>query len=117
MIPATWLPVHRPADDELVGYLMATADAVQPVSRVGHPMGEATDEAAARRLLHERGLAELNRRFWTDWPGEGWTNVVIIEASPAEVTFRREWAEPAQLRETITVPNPVGDVLRHDPPE
>ena len=116
MIPATWLPVHRPSDDELVGYLVPDEDGFQPVSRVGHPMGAVMDEAAARSLLHQGGLIELNRRFWTDWPGEGWTNVVIIETSPVEVRFRREWAEPAQLRETITIPNPVGDTLRHEPP-
>lgn len=99
-----------------MGYLVPEGELAVPVSLVGHPLAPATDAASAGRLLDAEGLRALNRRFWADWPGEGWTAVLIIETSPAEVRFRREWGEPAQLRETITVPNPVGDLLRHDPP-
>jgi hypothetical protein len=117
VIPETWLPRHREDDGELVGYLVGDGDEVVPVSLVGHPVGPGSDEETAGALLDWRGLPSLDRRFWTRWPGdEGWTSVRIIEASPVQVTIRREVGTPADLRQTITLPNPAADVLLHDPP-
>lgn len=127
MIPPTWQECRRPADDELVGYLVPAGELFIPVTLVGMPLGAAQAEADAAALLHERGLMTLNGRWWcllpelllgTDTdpqqpqPSWGWRSVFIVEASPQECRVRLEMPAEEERTSTVTLPVPVGDLLR-----
>ena len=133
MIPTHWTPVHRPEDDERVGYLSpdGAPDLLVPRLLTGAPAGPATHQGAARELLVTRGLALLDRRWWcrlpaplvdgtradtpeADWE---WASVVLVEASPVECRVRLEFAAPPELRALAVLPTPVGDLLREDQPD
>ncbi|MFP3713737.1 hypothetical protein [Puerhibacterium sp. TATVAM-FAB25] len=103
-VPTSWLPVHRPSDDELVGYLLPAADDRRdrttaegdqvrewvPATLFGHPVGPAADEDAGRELLHATGLAVLADR-WVLLRGEGVdgpTTVEIASARPDRVVVQ-----------------------------
>ena len=123
----------RPSDAEHVGYLVPDGDdsAVVPTSLVGLPLGPAQPAPDAVGVLVAHGLRSLDRRWWCrlphplpggvlpaaepapDWH---WQPVVLVEVSPTGCTVRLEVAEPAQLRARATLPVPVGDLLRTDPP-
>jgi hypothetical protein len=133
VIPTSWTPVHRPSDAEHVGYLVpdGAPGVVVPASLVGVPLGPAQDRGAAEALLVAQGLRSLDRRWWcrlpdtlpdgvlpaaqprADW---AWRPVLLVEVSPAGCTVRLELAEPAQLRARASLPVPVGDLLRAEPP-
>lgn len=131
MIPPTWQECRRPADaaaeDELVGYLVPAGELFIPVTLVGMPLGAAQAEADAAALLHERGLRTLNGRWWcllpelllgTDidpqqpQPSWEWRSVLIVEASPQECRVRLEMPAEEERTSTLTLPVPVGDLLR-----
>ena len=130
MIPTHWTPVHRPEDDEHVGYLSPDGGPGRAVPRLltGAPAGPATTSEAARDLLVRHGLAMLDRRWWCRLPVplvDGtpvgspeahwqWSAVVLVEASPVECRVRLEFAAPAELRARAVLPVPVGDLLRED---
>ncbi|MGY1602968.1 hypothetical protein [Geodermatophilus sp. SYSU D00815] len=133
MIPTSWTPVHRPSDGEHVGYLApdGAPGLVVPTALTGAPLGPAAERPDAEALLVERGLRSLDRRWWCRLPdrlpegglsaadpspGWGWHPVVLVEVSPQGCTVRLEMAEPAQLRARATLPVPVGDLLREEPP-
>jgi hypothetical protein len=133
VIPPSWTPVHRPSDDELVGYLAATdaEDLVVPTSLVGTPLGDAQDRAAAERFLVADGLRLLDRRWWCRLPDRlpagvlpvvepradwHWRPVVLVEVSSDGCTVRLEMAEPAELRARAALPVPVGGLLLEEPP-
>ncbi|ANE42922.1 hypothetical protein [Deinococcus puniceus] len=131
MIPPTWQECRRPNDDtdddELVGYLMSAGEQVIPVTLIGTPLGEAQANATAVALLHERGLMTLNGRWWcllpevvlgTDTdplqpqPSWEWRSVFIVEASPQECRVRLEMPAEEERTSTVTLPVPVGELLR-----
>ncbi|UQN07054.1 hypothetical protein [Deinococcus sp. QL22] len=131
MIPATWQECRRPDDDadddELVGYLVPAGELVIPVTLIGTPLGEAQAKAAAAALLHEHGLMTLNGRWWcllpevvlgpqTDpqqpQPSWEWRSVFIVEASPQECCVRLEMPAEEERTSTVTLPVPVGELLR-----
>ena len=136
MIPSHWTPVRRPSDDELCGYLeTAGADTYRPLSLVGVALGDPAAEDDARRLIGERGLAFLNRRWWCRLPVDlvesaldgrvdagspdddwSWSGVVLVEVTPAGVLARLEYAPPAELRVRISLPNPVRQLLLPNQP-
>jgi hypothetical protein len=125
--------VHRPVDGELVGYLApdGAPGLVLPVTLVGAALGPTQDRAAAATLLHVRGLAALDRRWWCRLPatlvpgvlpaGEppadwDWRPVVLVEVSPTECRLRPEWPAPEELTAQAVLPVPVRGLLRADPP-
>jgi hypothetical protein len=135
MIPSDWTPYHRESDGELVGYLVAdgTDRALEvPTSLIGLPLGPAQSADSARSVLVARGLAVLAERWWCRLPqplpaslttvgepdpGWGWRPVVLVEVSPAGSRIRIDMASPEELRIQISLPNPVGGLLRPRPPE
>jgi hypothetical protein len=125
--------VHRPADGELVGYLVPDGPPrlVLPVTLLGCALGPAHDRATATTLLAARGLAALDRRWWCRLPSPlpggvlaaghplpewTWRPVVLVEVSPAACRVRPEWAAPDELTACAVLPVPAGDLLRADPP-
>ncbi len=95
-VPASWVPVHRPDDGELVGYLLPAGGRTDgddergdgepqwvPATVFGHPVGPAGDEADARELLHTTGIAVLAER-WVLLRGEG-----VDEPTPVEIASVR----------------------------
>jgi hypothetical protein len=134
MIPDDWQPCRRASDGELTGYLMAAADvapAVVPVTLIGTPLGPPQPEANATELVNRYGLAELAEYWWCRLPSplpgnridvtepqDGWTwrRVVVVEASPARCRVRPAMPEPDELIEQVSLPVPVGDLLRADQP-
>lgn len=134
MIPRTWTPVHRPSDGEHVGYLVPSGDdgCLVPTSLIGLPVARARDRAAGEALLVHAGLASLDRRWWCRLPSRlpagvlpaavpaqewRWRPVVLVEVSPAGCTVRLQMAVPEELRSRASLPVPVGDLLREQPPE
>jgi hypothetical protein len=134
VIPTSWTPVRRPSDAEHVGYLVPDGvdGRVVPSSLVGVPLRPAQSTAEAVALLVAAGLRSLDRRWWCRLPATlpdgvldasrpradwSWQPVVLVEVSPERCTVRLEMAEPAQLRARATLPVPVGDLLRAQPPQ
>jgi len=85
VLPPTWIAHHRPADDELVGYLSPEDAGYRPRTVFGYPLTPAADRAEAVRTLETRGLACL-AEGWTllDEDGED-LRVQILSASPERV--------------------------------
>jgi hypothetical protein len=114
VIPPHWLPVRRPEDDELVGYLVpdGAEDIVVPTTLLGTPLGAPGPVEHARRLLVVAGLRAVAGRWWCrlpaalprglltasspseDWP---WRPAIVVEASPVECRIRPEWPDPEEL--------------------
>jgi hypothetical protein len=116
--------VHRPEDDEHVGYL--TPDGV-PRLLTGATLPTSADPHAQ---LVAGGLRALDRRWWCRLPavlprgamdagrpepGWDWRPVVIVEASPQACTVRPEWPAPEEFANRAILPTPVGDLLRDEP--
>jgi len=132
VIPPPWLPVRRPEDGELVGYLVPDgADGVVvPTTLLGTPLGAAASAEAARRQLVADGLRVLDGRWWCRLPevlargvlsaaqppeGWPWRAVVVVEVSPAGCRVRPEWPAPDERGGQAQLPVPVGGLLRPEP--
>ena len=103
-----------------------------PTSLIGTPLGPPQPPEAARSVLRARGLAALAERWWcllprpllpgpiaADKPDPGWVwrPVVLVEVNPVESRIRIAMAAPEELAVQVTLPTPVGDLLRSSPPE
>ena len=125
--------MHRPSDDERVGYLVPDGGPglVVPTTLVGTPLGAAQEEDTAVALLVAVGLRSLDRRWWCRLPatlpvgvlpagepepGWDWRPVVVIEASPIGCTVRPEWPAPEELAGRAVLPVPVRELLVEQPP-
>lgn len=131
MIPADWIPVHRD-DGELVGYLRAAGELVEPLTLLGTPLGTPSDEDSAREVLDATGLAVLADRWWCRLPAPviveqldasaaqpewDWRTVVLIESTPSGCRIRPLYPWPEEQLSVITLPVPVGDLLLRRQPE
>jgi hypothetical protein len=131
VIPSDWTPVHR-ADGEQVGWLAPDGGPglVQPLLLTGAALADARGREQAVALLRARGLSALDRRWWArlpDTPLAGvqpvdrpepawdWHPVLLVEVSPAGATVRPEFAGPGDTGRA-SLPLPVGDLLRAEPP-
>ncbi|SDT22339.1 hypothetical protein SAMN04488543_3349 [Friedmanniella luteola] len=110
MIPQDWTPVHRPDDDELVGYLVPGREGCTPVTLFGHPLSGPTDGDEAEALLLRRGLPVLADPWWLDGgeggDGEGY-RVQIMSADPGSVVVARAdfgFVAPDSERHRLPVP-------------
>lgn len=135
MIPSDWRPYHRESDGELVGYLVADgtdASLTVPTSLIGTPLGPPQAVEAAQSVLRVRGLAALAERWWcllprtlpttpiaADAPDPDWVwrSVVLVEVDPARSRIRIAMAAPEELAVLVTLPTPVGGLLRSRAPE
>jgi hypothetical protein len=133
VIPPAWLPVRRPEDDELVGYLAPDGadDVVVPTTLLGTPLGAAMPADDARRLLVAEGLRAVDGRWWCRLPGVlprglvtasppgadwTWRPVVVVEASPTSCRVRPEWPASEEQGGQALVPVPVDGLMRRQPP-
>lgn len=87
MTPAGWIPVHRPTDDELVGYLVLDERGATPLTLVGCPLSGPLGRSEAEALLRERGLAVLAEPWWLE--EDGGFRVQIMSARPDAVVVAR----------------------------
>lgn len=86
VISGDWIGWRRAHDDELVGYLVPSGDGVVPVTLFGYPLGEASGQDDAARVLETDGLSCL-ADFWTLDRGDGSSQrVKIYEVTPDHVT-------------------------------
>lgn len=87
MIPSHWTPYRRPADRELVGYLVPSHAAAGqdwvPVTLFGYPLGEPAEREDAERVLAAYGLSCL---------AEPW-ELARPEGEPIRVKIREVTAE------------------------
>ena len=85
MIPTDWMPHHRDADSELVGYLVPVGDAgyvCVPVTVFGYALAEAADVAAGEAVLEAVGLSYLADRWRLTLEDGRSIAVLLAEASP-----------------------------------
>ena len=97
--------MHRPEDDELVGYLVPDADGCTPVTLFGHPLSGPTTRDEAEALLLRRGLPVLADPWWFD--GDEGYRVQIMSADPESVVVARAdfgFVPPDGERHRLTVP-------------
>jgi hypothetical protein len=88
-LPASWLPVRRPSDGELVGFLVPDGENYRPATVFGYVLGPAMPAAEASAVLIATGLDVLHERWVlvhesVDRP----TLVEIAEASPERVVVQ-----------------------------
>jgi hypothetical protein len=88
MTATDWIPVHRPSDDELVGYLALDGRGATPLTLVGYPLAGPLERADAEELLRSRGLAVLAEPWWLEEDGGGF-RVQILSARPDAVVVAR----------------------------
>jgi hypothetical protein len=107
MIPSTWLPHYRGADDELVGYLDGADPAVVPRTLFGYALAAAGSSADAVRILETRGLACLGER-WELTLDSGERVPVVIMSAYADgvevVETEYGYYGPDSPRHTLTAP-------------
>lgn len=84
------MPVYRPDDNEHMGYVADIDGTWFALTMFGCPFAEADNEAEARRIVLERGLAVLNDPWeYYDSERKEWLRCVIIEATPGSVRVSR----------------------------
>ena len=81
MIPQHWTPYRRRRDEELVGYLVPSGDAVVPVTLFGYPLAQPVEVGEARKLLESIGLSVLADPWHLEREGES-IRVMIREVRP-----------------------------------
>ncbi|HEX2132466.1 MAG TPA: hypothetical protein VHH15_13000 [Actinophytocola sp.] len=87
MIPSTWLPVHRPDDGELIGYVEPGAAGHQARTLFGTPVGDPTTADDAEDTLLGLGLRYLADKWLLTVDGQADPVMVqIVEAAPDRVT-------------------------------
>ncbi|MCT2583003.1 hypothetical protein [Actinophytocola gossypii] len=90
MIPSTWLPVHRPDDDELIGYVESCDAGYRARTLLGTPAGEPTTAEDAEATLLGLGLSYLADKWLLTVDGQDEPVLVqILEAAPDRVTAQR----------------------------
>lgn len=107
------VPIHRDADDELLGVVTADPDGLwTPCTVFGHPIGPATTRREAEASLQSHGLSYLAER-WELRDGADWLAVQIQEAAPTHVTVMVvDYGHDERWGEQHRLAAPVGDVLR-----
>lgn len=106
MVPADWVPCRRPADGELVGYLVPVGDDYRPVNLVGYPLAEPSAEVPARAVLETRGLASLDDAWLWSAPDRE-VEVRLLEVSVDRVVVVETpygMPGPDNPRHELTVP-------------
>ena len=89
MIPVDWTEYRRADDDELLGYLRASAGGVEAVTLFGYPIGEAATSIDAERYLDALGLSYLSERWMLTLDGRTEpVTVQLVEATPALLTLK-----------------------------
>lgn len=107
MTPAGWLPVHRPLDGELVGYLTLDEDGATPLTLVGYPLSGPLPYAEAEQLLHRQGLTALAEPWWLEEEDGPGFRVQIMSATPETVTVARAdygLVDPYGERRRLAIP-------------
>lgn len=73
--------VRRPADGELVGFVVATDQTIVATTTFGVELARFAGREQAERFLCERGLAILAERWWLWSPdSRSWRPAILIEA-------------------------------------
>jgi hypothetical protein len=119
-LPAQWVPVRRPSDGELVGFLVPDGEGCRPATVFGYVLGPPTSEAEATAVLIATGLDVLDERWVlvhesVDHP----TLVEIAEASPEQVVVQTlyyalsgghgsRWQLPVPLEGTLLRQDDLG---------
>jgi hypothetical protein len=113
MIPQEWQPHRRPSDEELVGYLVPQDDGVLPVTLFGYPLGAASDDVVARRVLDTTGLSVLAEP-WQLTLADGETIRVRIREVSADhlVVFADDFGFGGNLAEAYVLEVPELGRLR-----
>ncbi|WP_248965024.1 hypothetical protein [Sphaerisporangium perillae] len=92
MIPTNWISHRRPEDNELLGYLRPGedgSDRFTPVNVFGYPLGTATTEDEARRILESVGLSYLAETWLLTIPNRVEPVAVqIVEATPQHLRVK-----------------------------
>jgi hypothetical protein len=92
MIPTNWISHRRPEDNELLGYLRpgeVGSDRFTPVTVFGYPLGTATSEDEARRILESVGLSYLAETWLLTIPDHVEPVAVqIVEATPQQLRVK-----------------------------
>lgn len=114
MIPDTWLPRHRPDDDELVGYLdPAGTGLAVPRTVFGFALAAALPEDDAADLLDATGLAVLAERWVLVRDGHDDLRVRIAEVDANRVIVGvDDYNVGIRHADRIEVPVPTGEALR-----
>ncbi|MEU9126396.1 hypothetical protein AB0C96_42505 [Streptomyces sp. NPDC048506] len=92
MIPPHWPCHRRHEDDEILGYLRPVDDSpgrFVPVTLLGHPLGDPSEEEHARRRLDRTGLGYLAQDWLLSLPGHPEPIAVqIVEVTPRQVRLK-----------------------------
>jgi hypothetical protein len=92
MIPTSWISHRRPEDNELLGYLRPAQDVLGqfiPVTVFGYPLGVATDQDEAQRVLESTGLSYLAETWLLTIPARlDPVAVQIVEATPQRLRVK-----------------------------
>ncbi|MBL1093461.1 MULTISPECIES: hypothetical protein [Streptomyces] len=118
MIPSHWIRHHRREDHELLGYLRPVdgdPDQFVPVTLFGHPLGDPSEEAPARRRLDRTGLDYLAQDWLLSLPDHPEPIAVqIVEVTPQRMRVQNiDYGYPhANIGHLFVLDVPTPDQLR-----
>lgn len=112
MIPTDWMPYHRDADSELLGYLVPAGDECVPVTIFGYVLAEASDAMDAQAVLDAVGLSYLADRWRLTLEDGQSIQVLLAEASPERlVVTNADYGYLGDIGHRLVLPVPTGDRL------
>lgn len=90
MINQTKTPLHRPNDNEFLGYIVKDITGWQAQTIFGYLIERTTTKAAAEKVLKEQGLTYLTGIWqYYDKDDHAWFACVLKEANKQRVTVIR----------------------------
>lgn len=111
MIPISWTPYRRAADDELVGYLSSEPDGTVPRTVFGYALAGAGERSAAVAVLERRGLASLAEPWLLRAVDGTQVRVALLAAFPDRVLVAAApcgFVDPAAPTVVLDVPEGAG---------
>ena len=85
MLHEDWSPLRRESDDELLGYVAATADGSVPLTLFGVALAGPGTREEAEAVLQARGLACLAEPWWFRQDDGEEVRVALVAAYPDRV--------------------------------
>lgn len=111
--PTTAEPVHRPEDDELMGFIIQDKSQWNACTVFGYSLAAFASRQEARDYLLANGLAVLADDWQFRDSDDEWYKCGLIEAKPDHITARiTDYGHP-DVQKIFTIQNPDSTSVRY----